>query len=115
MLGHAGLDAFTEERVREPRLLALAAKVRYVIDPKNPYPAEFTGHIRARLRDGTEVEERQPHMRGGAHEPISRADLEAKFRLNCAYGGWPPERAAEFLVFASRAFDGAIDLAPYRG
>ena len=115
VLGHAGLDAFTEERVRDARLLALAGKVRYVIDPDNPYPNEFTGHIRARLANGTEVEERQPHMRGGAHEPLSRADLESKFRLNCAYGGWPPERAAQFLAFASRAFGGAIDLAPYRG
>ena len=49
--------------------------------PEESVPDEFTGHIRARLRDGTEVEERQPHMRGGAHEPISRAELEAKFRL----------------------------------
>src|SRR5688500_16157976 len=31
VLGHAGLDAFTEERVRDPRLLAAAAKVRYEI------------------------------------------------------------------------------------
>ena len=115
VLGHAGLDAFTEERVRDARLLALAGKVRYVIDPDNPYPNEFTGHVRARLANGTEVEERQPHMRGGAHEPLSRADLESKFRLNCAYGGWPAERAAQFLAFASRAFGGAIDLAPYRG
>jgi len=115
VLGHAGLDAFTEERVREERLLALAAKVRYVIDPNNPYPNEFTGHVRAHLRNGTEVEERQPHMRGGAHEPLSRADLESKFRLNCTHGGWPPERVAQFLGFASRAFDGAIDLTPYRG
>src|SRR4029077_21049109 len=37
VLGHAGLDAFTEERVRDERLRALAARVRYVIDPANPY------------------------------------------------------------------------------
>jgi hypothetical protein len=54
-------------------------------------------------------------MRGGAHGPLSRADLESKFRLNCAYGGWPSERAAQFLAFASRAFGGAIDLAPLPG
>src|SRR3954468_325070 len=46
VLGHAGLDAFTEERVRDERLRSLAAKVRYEIDPKNPYPDEFTGHVR---------------------------------------------------------------------
>jgi 2-methylcitrate dehydratase PrpD len=115
VLGHAGLDAFTEERVRDRRLLELAARVKYVIDPDNPYPDEYTGHVRARLRDGTVVEERQPHLRGGAHEPLSRADIDAKFRLNCAYGGWTAERAQAFLAFAGRAFDGAIDLAPYRG
>jgi hypothetical protein len=89
--------------------------VKYVIDPDNPYPDEYTGHVRARLRDGTVVEERQPHLRGGAHEPLSRADIDAKFRLNCAYGGWTAERAQAFLAFAGRAFDGAIELAPYRG
>jgi 2-methylcitrate dehydratase PrpD len=114
VLGHAGLDAFTEERVRDPRLLALAAKVRYEIDPDNPYPREFTGHVRAKLRNGTTVEERQAHLRGGAHEPLSRADLEDKFRLNCAYGGWSAGEAGRFLAFARSAFDSAVDLSPFR-
>jgi 2-methylcitrate dehydratase PrpD len=115
VLGHAGLDAFTEERVRDERLRALAGKVKYVIDPGNPYPSEYTGHVRVRLKDGVVVEERQPHLRGGAHEPLSRADIEDKFRLNCTYGGWPAERAERFLAFAGNAFDGTIDLSPYRG
>src|SRR5256714_2882846 len=83
VLGHAGLEAFTEERVRDERIRALAAKIRYEIDPRNLYPNEFTGHVRARLKNGQIVEERQPHLRGGAHEPLSRADIEEKFRLNC--------------------------------
>ena len=62
--------------------------------PEQPLPERVHRAHPRPLADGTEVEERQPHMRGGAHEPLSRADLEAKFRLNCAYGGWPPERAA---------------------
>ena len=114
VLGHAGLDAFTEERVRDPRLLALAAKVRYEIDPDNPYPGEFTGHVRARLKDGSVLEERQAHFRGGAHEPLSRADLEEKFRLNCAHGGWPEQRIDEFLRWAATAFEKRVDLASFR-
>ena len=74
VLGHAGLDAFTEERVREERLLAPRRKCSYVIDPGTRTRTSYTGHVRVRLEDGTEVEERQPYMRGGAHEPISRAD-----------------------------------------
>ncbi len=115
VLGHAGLDAFTEERVRDPRLVALAAKVRYEIDPDNPYPREFTGHVRVKLQNGSLVEERQAHLRGGAHEPLARADLEDKFRLNCAYGGWSADQAGRFLAFARTAFDSAIDLSAFRG
>jgi len=111
VLGHAGLEAFTEERVRDPRLLALAAKVRYEIDPHNPYPDEFTGHVRVVLRSGASVEERQAHFRGGAHEPLSRADLEEKFRRNCAHGGWPRERGEAFLAWAKSALSGPVDLA----
>jgi len=115
VLGHAGLDAFSEERVRDPRLRAVASKVRYQIDPDNPYPDEFTGHVRARLKDGSVHEARQAHFRGGAHEPLSRADLEEKFRLNCAHGGWPSERAAKFLDFAGNALRVPVDLKEFRG
>ena len=115
ILGHAGLDAFTEERVRDPRLRALAAKVRYEIDPKNPYPSQFTGHVRVRLRDGTTLEERQGHMRGGVEEPLTREDIEEKFRLNCAYGGWDKANARQLLEWAKGAFEGArVDLAAFR-
>jgi 2-methylcitrate dehydratase PrpD len=114
VLGHAGLDAFTEERVRDPRLRSLAAKVSYEIDPGNPYPDEFTGHVRVRLKDRRELEERQAHMRGGAHEPLTRQDVEEKFRLNCAYGGWSAEQAERFLAYARGAFDAPVELAPFR-
>jgi len=115
VLGHAGLDAFTEERVQDARLLALAGKVRYVVDPHNPYPDRFTGHVRVRLKDGRTLVERQAHMRGGMNEPLSRAEIEQKFRLNCAYGGWPAERAEAFLSFAKEAFSaGPLSLKPFR-
>jgi 2-methylcitrate dehydratase PrpD len=114
VLGHAGLEAFTEERVKDARLRGLAAKVRYEIDPGNPYPDRFTGHVRVRLKDGSSVEERQANFRGGAHDPLSRADLEEKFRLNCAYGGWPKERAEEFLAFSRKVFDQKVDLSRFR-
>jgi 2-methylcitrate dehydratase PrpD len=115
VLGQAGLGAFTEETVKDPRLLAVMAKVGYVIDPDNPYPHGYTGHIRARLTDGRVVEERQPHLRGGAHERLSRADIEEKFTLNVAHGGWDKARADRFLAFARTAFDKTIDLSPFRG
>jgi 2-methylcitrate dehydratase PrpD len=115
VLGNAGLDAFTDERVADPRLRALAAKVRYEVDPDNPYPNEYTGHVRVRMRDGSVLEERQPHIRGGKHEPLSRADVEEKFRGNCAYGGWSRDQSESFLTWAKRAFDSpVVDLSSFQ-
>ena len=115
ILGDAGLAAFTEATARDPRLRALAAKVRYEIDPANPYPREFTGHIRARLVDGGIVEERQPHLRGGAHEPLSRAAIEAKFLANAEFGGWPRAKAEAARERLRGLFEGPLDLAVLRG
>jgi len=113
--GGVGLDAFTEAAVRDKDVLALAAKVRYVIDPKNPYPTNFTGHIRAVLNDGRVVEERQPHFRGGAQEPLTRADIEEKFAFSVRYGGWDEKRAASALALLGKLYDGKIDLVTLRG
>ena len=77
--GNVGLGDFTDAAVKEPAVVALAGKVRYRIDPQNPYPKNFTGHIRATLRDGSVIEERQPHMRGGALS-ATRADIESEVR-----------------------------------
>jgi len=113
--GGVGLDAFTDAAVRDKDVLALSSKVRYVIDPDNPYPNNFTGHIRAVLNDGTVIEERQPHFRGGAHEPLSRADIEEKFMLNARHGGWDEKRAGAAIAKLAKLFDGKIDLAFLRG
>ncbi len=113
--GEAGLAAFSEKTVRDPRVLELAGKVRYVVDPNNPYPNAYTGHIRMTLKDGRVMEERQPHIRGGAQEPLTREEIENKFRLNCEYGGWGKDRIAGFLKSAPSFFDGAIDLTTLRG
>jgi len=113
--GGGGLDAFTEAAVRDKHVLALSSKVRYVIDPENPYPNNFTGHIRAVLNDGRVIEERQPHFRGGAHEPLTRADIEEKFTLNLRYGGWDEKRAAVALKRLAKLYENKIDLAFLRG
>jgi 2-methylcitrate dehydratase PrpD len=112
--GNVGLSDFSDAAVRDPAVVALAAKVRYRIDPQNPYPKNFTGHIRATLRDGTVVEERQPHMRGGAQEPLTRADIQDKFLLNATHGGWTAARAAQVLKLIGTLFNGPVELTALR-
>lgn len=112
--GNVGLGDFTDEAVKDERVLAVAAKVSYRIDPANPYPKEFTGHIRATLTDGSVVEERQSHFRGGAKEPLTRADIEDKFRLNCRHGGWSEEKCAKALQISQNLYGKRFELKELR-
>lgn len=95
--GDAGLAQFTDDKARDPAILSLAQKIRYVIDPSNPYPVDYTGHIRVRLADGRIREIRRSHMRGGRHAPLTREQLIDKFRGNVSHGGLGREFADRLL------------------
>ena len=83
----------------------------YVVDPQNPYPANFTGHIRAQLKNGAVREVRRAHMRGGAHQPLSAQEIAAKFSDNARFGGWPADRANSLAAALARISEGAaVDL-----
>src|SRR5438477_8692889 len=113
--GGVGLGAFTEHAISDPRVLALAAKVNFVVDPDNPYPNSYTGHISATLRDGSVVEERQPYLRGGTQEPLTRQDVTDKFLLNAEHGGWSPVQSEAALKLMAGLYNGRIDLSSLRG
>jgi 2-methylcitrate dehydratase PrpD len=98
--GRLGFDAFADASIADPRVAALAAKISYRIDPNNPYPAAYTGHVRLRLVDGECLEERQPHLRGGAHEPLALGEIEDKFAANARHGGWSETQIAAALELA---------------
>ena len=85
-------------------MLDLTARIRYRINPDDEYPRNFTGHLRATLKDGSEREFRQPYMRGGEHAPLSAAELEAKFMNNARHGGWSPALADRFLALTRDLF-----------
>jgi len=113
--GCVGLGAFTESSIRDPRVLALAAKVKFVIDPDNPYPNNYTGHMRATMRDGSVIEERQPYLRGGAQEPLTRQDVTEKFALNVQHGGWSEAQGDGALRLMAGLYRDKIDLSSLRG
>src|SRR4051795_12130159 len=112
--GGVGLGAFTEGAIRDPKVLALAAKVKFVVDPDNPYPNNYTGHIRVTMSDGSVVEERQPYLRGGAQEPLTRQDVTDKFALNAQHGGWSREQGDAALKLMAGLYNGRIDLSSLR-
>jgi 2-methylcitrate dehydratase PrpD len=111
----AGLGEYRDTVVHNPAVRALAAKVSYSVDPENPYPRRFTGHVRVTLRSGAIREATQDHFRGGRDEPLSAEALEAKFVANCRYGGWDADLARSALsVLRGLGTSPRIDLAALR-
>jgi 2-methylcitrate dehydratase PrpD len=114
--GRVGFEQYTDTRAADPALHALAGKISYVIDPENPYPNEYTGHIRVKLRDGGVREIRRAHFRGGAHAPIPDDELAAKFRDNCRFGGWSEVQTGTLETAVTRIANGdPVDLSQARG
>ena len=84
--GGLGVDLadFTDAHAREERYLSLAAKVTVVADPECDaiFPNQFPAVLRARLHDGTVIEEKVLANRGGPDHPLSREELMVKFLGN---------------------------------
>ena len=82
--GRAGLEEFTDDAIHDPKVLALAAKVRYELDATIDYPRHFEGHVKVIMKNGGASEEDQLHPRGGFEDPLPPAEIEEKFRANAS-------------------------------
>ena len=105
--GRAGLAEFDDAAVREPAVLEIARKVTYELDATIDYPRQFVGDVEVTLTDGRVVRERQDRPRGGPDAPLTRAEIEAKFRGNAGLA--LPAAQVERVV---RAVDGLAAGAP---
>lgn len=64
---------------RDVETLALAARVAYVIDQESSYPRAFSAALNVTLHDGRSYFHREAVNRGARENPLSRADIHAKF------------------------------------
>jgi len=94
--GRLGKDAY--EAFEDPEIRALARRVSYHVDPSYPGPGRFKGAVRLTLRDGSVIEDVQEYNRGSAENPMTDAELRAKFDENAA--GVLPAPARERLADA---------------
>jgi hypothetical protein len=67
------------------------------------------------MKDGSVIEERQPYLRGGAQEPLTRQDVTDKFLLNAEHGGWSKAQSDAALKLLATLYKGRIDLSSLRG
>jgi 2-methylcitrate dehydratase PrpD len=82
--GELGRDAYAPESLNHPEILALARRVSYSPDPGFPGPGRFKGIVRVTLRDGRTFEEVEEYNRGSRENPMTEAELRAKFDENAA-------------------------------
>ena len=82
--GKLGKDAYEDRNRLNPEILALARTVDYYVDPEFPGPGRFKGAVRVTLKDGRVLTEVEEYNRGSAENPMSQAELRAKFDDNAS-------------------------------
>ena len=81
--GQVSIDTYTQAGILRQEVVDLAAKVRIVAGPSDVPAANAPGLVRIRYASGVEWEGRVAGSRGTPQNPLSDADLEAKFLANC--------------------------------
>jgi 2-methylcitrate dehydratase PrpD len=76
IFGRAGEAEFADDVVTDPRVVALRNKVQATVDDSID---EAAVHVTAHLKDGRRVQVHVEHAIGSLQNPLSDAQLEAKF------------------------------------
>jgi 2-methylcitrate dehydratase PrpD len=103
--GKAGLDQFTDECVRDPKVMALRSKVEVVRDDAF---STIAAVVEITTADGRTHSLSQQAARGSDANPMSDKDLEQKLRSAAA--GWDPRRDITPLIDAIWALDRSADV-----
>ncbi len=110
--GDVTLDTFDEKRFTDPKLVAFTGKVRVlhdtILDPR--YPKGIPNRITVTLADGTKLMKEVEFPRGHAGNPMTDAEVEAKFRgtVEPKYG----KVKADAILAKCWDFDKLTDLTP---
>jgi 2-methylcitrate dehydratase PrpD len=82
--GRFTLAELDEATLSDPRILALADKVDYAVDPDTTFPRHYTGEVVVHTRDGRTLRRREAVNRGCGDRPLADGEIVAKFRDNAA-------------------------------
>lgn len=100
VFGTGGLEAYTAERIGDPRVRELMARTACYTDPSldGLYPDQWPAEVRVRTRDGRDLAASVPYALGEPENPVGRADLIAKFSSLAAPSVAHPERLAARIL-----------------
>jgi 2-methylcitrate dehydratase PrpD len=80
--GRVDVTTYTDERLDDPAILAVADRVDAEERDYPTFPASFAGGARVRTRTGDLLEHHLEHQRGGPEWPMPPEDVRTKFRDN---------------------------------
>ena len=103
--GKAGLAQFSDECVRDPKVIAQRGKVEVVRDERF---STVSAAIEVTTVDGKSYKLEQPAARGSDDNPLSDSDLEAKLRTAAA--GWSPGYDVAPLIDAIWNIEASTDV-----
>ena len=85
VFGRVGIDTFDDDRIRDPKVTSLMARVTVRVDDQigQGKPALTEARVRVRLKDGRTLAQDAHGARGYPANPASDADLASKF-IACA-------------------------------
>ncbi len=80
--GAAGLDQFTVEKARSPKIRELMGKVALVKDPRieETFPKEWPARVAIELANGQRHEKFVRYPKGDPENPLTWEEMTAKFR-----------------------------------
>jgi 2-methylcitrate dehydratase PrpD len=96
--GNVTLRDYTDEGLRDPRVLAMADRVTYRDEPNAPLPVGGNSTlsrptVEIRLKDGRVLSRQVKGVPGDPHNPVTREMIEAKFRDCVAFSASPVAQA----------------------
>ncbi len=107
--------SFAPQALRDPHILAFMRKITVTVDPSFDAPARNAPPVRitALFEDGRRVIRQVDNIPGFPGQPMSRADVERKFRSNVG-ARWPQERT-DAVLQALWALDRVDDMSSLLG
>ena len=80
--GRLGVEAFSDDNIHDPALLALAEKIIHVVDPDAPQTVRFKGWVQVDTKDGRRLERVVDDSWGSDVNPMTPDQIRGKFREN---------------------------------
>lgn len=80
--GRLGLPELEADVRDDPQVRRLTERTSYQLDPDSPFPRTFGGEVEVHTSDGRVLRHREEVNRGSAERPLTREEIEGKFRDN---------------------------------